>query len=144
MTSGPYIDTSALAKLYVNEAGSSAFQAYVAGLPSGWISRLAVVEFRCLLARRVRAGLISGGDQISARGLFESDIARGLWEVVPLDDQHVVRAAALIDRLASVPLRTLDAIHLATAQSLGASEIATSDQTMVSAGSALGLRVASF
>lgn len=144
MTSGPYIDTSALAKLYVNESGSSAFQAYVVSLRSGWVSRLAVVEFRCLLARRVRARVISVADQASARGLFESDIARGLWEIVPLDDQHVVRAASLIDRLASVPLRTLDAIHLATAQSIGASEIATSDQTLASAGSALGLRIASF
>jgi predicted nucleic acid-binding protein len=140
----PYVDTSALAKLYVNEAGSSAFQTYVAGLTSGWISRLTFLEFRCLLARRVRAKLISSQDQASARGLFESDIARGLWEIVPLDDQHVTRAATLIDRLAHSPLRTLDAIHLAVAQSLGASELATSDQTLASAGGTLGLRVAMF
>lgn len=139
-----YVDTSALAKLYVNEAGSPAFQAYAAGLRSAWISRLAIVEFRCMMARRVRANLLSSQDQASARGLFEADIARGLWEVSPLDDQHAAHAAALIDRLAGVPLRTLDALHLAIARSLGASELATSDQALASAGSALGLRIASF
>jgi hypothetical protein len=144
MSANPYVDTSALAKLYVNEAGSSAFQTYAAGLTTAWVSRLAVIEFRSLLARRVRANSITSRDQASARGLFESDIARGLWEIVPLDDQHVVRAAALVDRMATAPLRTMDAIHLAVAQSLGASELATSDRTLALAGSALGLRVASF
>jgi uncharacterized protein len=139
-----YVDTSALAKLYIPEAGSAAFQSYAARLKSAWISRLAVVEFRCMLGRRVRAKMISPQDQASARGLFEADIARGLWDVVPLDDQHVVHAAALIDRLSGIALRTLDAVHLAVARSLEAGELATSDPTMASAGGALGLRVASF
>lgn len=144
MTPVIYVDTSALAKLYVNEAGSATFQNYVAGLSAAWISRLCVVEFRCLLARRVRANLITANDQISARGLFEMDIARGLWEIVPLDDQHVAHAAALIDRLSGMPLRTLDAVHLAIARSLSATELATGDQTLAAAGGALGLRIASF
>jgi predicted nucleic acid-binding protein len=139
-----YVDTSAVAKLYVNEAGSAAFQQYVAKLGSAWISRLAVVEFRSLLARRVRANLLTAADQLAARGLFEADIARGLWDVVPVDDQHVVNAAAMIDRLAASPLRTLDAIHLAVAQGLSARELATSDQVLAAAGAAIGLRVATF
>lgn len=139
-----YVDTSALAKLYIPELGSAAFQTYIAKRGSAWISRLAVAEFRCLLGRRVRAKMITPQDRASARGLFESDIARGLWDVVPLDDQHVADAAALIDRLPSVALRTLDAVHLSVAQNLRAGELATSDQTMASACGALGLRVVSF
>ena len=139
-----YVDTSALAKLYVPETGSQAFQDYAAGLSSAWISRIAVVEFRCMLARRVRSKAITPQDQASARGLFEADIVRGLWDVVPLEDQHVAQAAALIDRMSNAALRTLDAMHLAVARSLGASELATSDATMASAGGALGFRIASF
>lgn len=139
-----YVDTSALAKLYVNEAGSAAFQQYAAQLGSAYISRLAVVEFRSMLARRLRANMLTGADQLAARGLFEADIARGLWDVVPVDDQHVVDAAAMIDRLGASPLRTLDAIHLAVAQGLGAKEFATGDQVLATASLAIGLRVARF
>lgn len=144
MTASVYVDTSAFAKLYVNEAGSATFQLYAAKLGSAWISRLSVVEFRSVLVRRVRTKLLTREDQVAARGLFETDIARGLWDVVPVDDRHVVDAAALIDRLGSTPLRTLDAIHLAIAQSVGAMELATSDQVLAAAGAALGLRVAAF
>lgn len=144
MTASVYVDTSAFAKLYVNEAGSATFQLYAAKLGSAWISRLSVVEFRSVLVRRVRTKLLTREDQVAARGLFETDIARGLWDVVPVDDRHVVDAAALIDRLSSTPLRTLDAIHLAIAQSVGAMELATSDQVLAAAGAALGLRVAAF
>lgn len=137
-----YIDTSAFAKLYVSEAGSQSFQAYAARLGSGWISRLSVLEFRCLLARRVRAKLLTSRDQAAARDLFEADIARGLWQVAPVEDHHIVLAAGLIDRVAPLPLRTLDAMHLAIAQSLGTKELATSDHTLAAAGTKLGFRMA--
>jgi uncharacterized protein len=51
----PYIDTSALAKWYLNEPRSEDFGAV--------ISRLTVVEFRCLIARRRRAGDIDLEDE---------------------------------------------------------------------------------
>ena len=50
----PYLDTSALAKRYIDEAGSGDFDAFLAKWPHARISRLAVVEFRCLLRRRRR------------------------------------------------------------------------------------------
>ena len=50
--SAPYLDTSALAKWYLNEPHAEAFEAYITRQASAAISRLAVVEFRCLPARR--------------------------------------------------------------------------------------------
>jgi predicted nucleic acid-binding protein len=49
----------------------------------------------------------------------------------------------LIDRHA-IALRTLDALHLAIAQSIGASALATADQQMVCAAKALGLMTVTF
>jgi predicted nucleic acid-binding protein len=142
MSAAVYIDTSAFAKLYVSEAGSQSFQSYAARLGTGWISRLSVLEFRCMLARRVRTNMLTPSDQSAARNLFDADIARGLWQIAPIEDHHIVSAAGLIDRLAPLPLRTLDAMHLAVAQSLGSKEMATSDQTLATAGAKLGLRIA--
>jgi uncharacterized protein with PIN domain len=56
---GPYLDTGALAKWYLNEPFSEQFEAFIQEQPSAAISRLTVVEFRCLLARRRRAGEIT-------------------------------------------------------------------------------------
>ena len=57
--SDPYLDTSALAKWYLNESGSLAFQDFIVQHKRAAISRLTIVEFRCLLARRLRARELS-------------------------------------------------------------------------------------
>ena len=54
-----YLDTSALAKWYLNEAGSEAFVAFLQGLGAAVISSLTVTEMRCLLSRRRRMGDLS-------------------------------------------------------------------------------------
>ena len=47
-----YLDTSALAKWYLNEVGSEAFVGFLQGLDSAVISSLTVTEMRSLLSRR--------------------------------------------------------------------------------------------
>ena len=49
-----YIDTSALAKWYLNESRSEDFAAWIQTEAGAHISTLTVVEMRCLLARRRR------------------------------------------------------------------------------------------
>ena len=53
---GPYIDTSALAKWYLSEASSEELDAE--------ISRLTVVEFRCLPARRPTGEIDAGWKRV--------------------------------------------------------------------------------
>jgi len=50
-----YLDTSALAKWFLNEPGSEVFVAFLQGLGSAVISSLTVTEMRSLLSRRRRA-----------------------------------------------------------------------------------------
>ena len=51
-----YLDTSALAKWDLNEAGSEAFVEFLQGLDSAVISSLSVTEMRSLLSRRRSMG----------------------------------------------------------------------------------------
>ena len=142
--SRPYLDTSAFTKWYVNEAGADEFASFMSGQQGAVISRLGIVEFRCLLARRRRSGELSVELEIETYRLFQDDIAFGVYDVRALLDDHAEVAGGLFDRLPEQPLRTLDALHLATALTTGSDVLATADRTMAAAGEALGLMVERF
>jgi predicted nucleic acid-binding protein len=141
---GPYLDTSALAKWYLNEPLSEQFEAFIREQSSAAISRLTVVEFRCLLARRRRAGEITKSVESRVYASFEQDVGAGFLQVYPVADEHLIAALSLITRLGRYPLRTLDALHLAIAQGIHCRRLATADKTMAGAGKAIGLDVARF
>ncbi len=141
---GPYLDTSALAKWYLNEPFSEAFEAFILEQPAAAISRLTVVEFRCLLARRRRAGEITKAVESRVYAEFEKDVRAGSLQVYPVADGHLIAALALIDRLGRYPLRTLDALHLAIAEGIDCTRLATADKTMADAGKAAGLDIERF
>ncbi|MBM3358525.1 MAG: type II toxin-antitoxin system VapC family toxin [Betaproteobacteria bacterium] len=141
---GPYLDTSALAKWYLNEPFSEEFEAFIREQPSAAISRLTVVEFRCLLARRRRAGEIKRTIESRVFAAFEQDMRAGFLEVFPVADEHLIAALGLVARLGRFPLRTLDAIHLAVARGGNVRQLATADRMMAGAGRAIGLEVVRF
>jgi len=140
----PYIDTSALAKWYLNESRSEDFEAFIRQEPSAAISRLTVLEFRCLLARRRRTGEISRRMEEQLFSVFENDVRRGFLAVHALQDTHALAAIDVLTRLRTHPLRSLDALHLAIAQDLGASTLATADRVLAEAASTLGIRAVRF
>jgi uncharacterized protein len=139
-----YLDTSALAKWYVAEPGSEAFAAFVAEVPDAVISRLTVVEMRCLLARRRRSGMLSAKLETAAYARFTGQIAEGHLRVEPVTDARLIDALDLIQRLPAMPLRTLHALHLAMARATAATAVATADSVMHAAAIELGLEVAFF
>ena len=142
--SAPYVDTSARAKWYLNEASSDAFEAYIGEYAIAAISWLTVIELRCLLARRRRAKELPRATEQATFDLFQTDVRAGYLEIHPLRDDHAATAVGLLDRLPKHPLRTLDALHLAIAEAIGAAQIATADRTMASAARALGFDVVAF
>ena len=111
-----YVDTSALMKWYIAEPLSSDFEAYLADRSGICISRLTVVEFRCALARRRRSKEIDSRYESDAVNTFDSDVRRGYLQVLPIEDARFTDARKLIDQLGVLPLRTLDALHIATAK----------------------------
>jgi uncharacterized protein len=140
----PYLDTSALAKRYLDEAGSDDFDAFLGRRPRALISRLVVIELRCLLKRRLGAGQIDARYEQAALADFADDVRRGHFQVEPLTDRHALMAYDLVDQLLGRSLRTLDALHLAIAQSIGAGVLATADLGMARAAGALGFTVVTF
>jgi predicted nucleic acid-binding protein len=72
-----YVDTSALAKRYINEAGSEEIDAFLGRWPRVLISRLVVLELRCVLQRRRRAGEIGAAYERAAMADDGSACRRG-------------------------------------------------------------------
>ena len=139
-----YLDTSALAKWYLNEAGSEAFVEFLQGLDSAVISSLSVTEMRSLLSRRRRMGDISAELESVLFAALLDDIDRGWLQRYPLDDARFAEATNLIARYPEHPLRTLDALHLTVAAGLGVSIVATADGVMADAALSMGLQVVRF
>ncbi len=108
------------------------------------ISSLTATEMRCLLARRKRMGEISAELEQQIFATFTEDVERGFLSRQPLLDQHAQAAIGLMEQLPQHALRTLDAMHLAIARSIGAQAIATSDHVMASAAALLEMRVIQF
>ena len=141
---GPYLDTSALAKWYLNEPFAAEFEAFIQEQPTAAISRLTVVEFRCLLARRRRAGDVTKSIESRVYAAFEKDIGAGFLQVYPVADEHLIAALSLVTRFGRYPLRTLDALHLAIAQGIHCRQLATADKTMADGARAAGMDVTHF
>ena len=139
-----YIDTSALAKCYIREPRSLDVLAWASEQADPVTSALTLVEFRCLLARRRRAGQIGAELERRAMAEFDSHVRAGGWRVHPGAFGDFAEARDLIDVLPALPLRTLDALHLAAARVLGAREFATADRTQAEAARALGFDVFTF
>jgi predicted nucleic acid-binding protein len=123
-----YLDSSAIVKLVVQEPESAALGRYLRRRRPLISSALARTEV-------TRALLPLGADAI-ARGrevLSRFDLAR-------VNDRVLTAAGSLLPQ----DIRSLDAIHLATAQGLGGdlARVVTYDERMSRAARALGLAVA--
>ena len=108
-----YLDTSALVKLFAVEDGS----ALVRGLLSGpaailLTSRLAYTEAAVSLARMVHLGRILASDLPEHLGALDNYWEESIQEVA-LSEEVLRDARQLAQRF---PLRTYDAIHLASAR----------------------------
>lgn len=139
-----YLDTSALAKWYLNEPRSRQVEDFLQTLPYAIISSLTTLEMSCLLARRRRGGELSAATEARVAARFEQDIADEHLLVLELGDEQVAEALRLIALLPAHPLRTLDALHLAIARWSRVPALATADRIMAAAAEEAGLEVHSF
>ena len=139
-----YIDTSALAKCYIREPRSLDVLDWAEQREDATTAALTLVEFRCLLARRRRAGQIDASLERRALAEFDHHVRGGAWRVHQGSFGDYASARDLIDVLPALPLLTLDALHLAAARAVSAVEFATSDKVQAEAARALGFRVFEF
>jgi predicted nucleic acid-binding protein len=124
-----YLDSSALVKLVTREPESAALRKHLRPLDR----RISSVLARAEVLRTAR--ILGRGPLRVARAVLRR------MELVSIDPDLLERAAFLDPPT----LRTLDAIHLATALLMGdqLSEVVTYDQRMIDAAEVLGVQVAS-
>lgn len=122
-----YVDTSALVKLVVDERDAAALRRFLEGFDEHTTSRVGIVETRRALGR------------------VPADATTIDWIMAPIGpidfDAAIAATAALIQPPA---IRTLDAIHLATALTLyRVDAFVTYDERLAEAARLLGFAVAS-
>ena len=139
VSSPVYLDTSALAKIYIAEAESDALETMLVGRRDLFVSDLAVSELTSTIARRAREAELSAAQ---ARRLYQRvlrDLAGGEFRRAELTAATHRAAERLLMGLGRrVALRAADALHLALAGIAGARVLVTFDRRMETAARALG------
>lgn len=139
-----YVDTSALAKRYIAERGSDAFDAFLMQQPDDYvISPLVATELESVVQRLLRERLIDRAFAAQVRQAFANDLTAALWSMRPFPSVSLGRAQELLRKLAA-PLATLDALHLAMALEFECTAIATGDRQLAKAATEQGLGVHTF
>jgi predicted nucleic acid-binding protein len=124
-----YLDSSALVKLVVMEPESAGLRRY--------LRRRRPLVTSALARTEVLRALLLEGEQGIARGR----VVLASVDLVRVNDRVLNAAGVLLPG----DLRSLDAIHLATAQQLGSDlgQIVTYDDKMLNAANRLGFKVVS-
>lgn len=144
MSDNVYLDTSVLAKWYLNEQGTSEVTNYILSVERAVISSLTISEMRCLLARRRRMHDFNEKIEHQIYATFLNDIDRGYLTVENFLDHYFIHASHLIDSLPTIPLRTLDALHLSIIQQHNIPCLASADEVMIKAAKKMNIAVKNF
>lgn len=133
-----YLDTSVLVKRYTAEPDSEAVDEVVVGFTLV-SSELALGEVWSAFLAKERAKTLSSASRQQAWRAFLGDIEEGVLRLIPLDGVMIREANEIMLRVhPHVPLRTLDAIHLATYGSVITGPIFTKHKRMLAAAKLLG------
>lgn len=134
-----YLDTAILVKLLVREQ-DSAFYATLVGGHIAWSSRIIVTESFSALLRKEREGTITAAHRRKAWKQIEQDIAARRLNLVPLGAEVLARANGILETChPEIALRSLDAIHVASAEQCQSWPLCSNDGRIREASRKLGL-----
>jgi predicted nucleic acid-binding protein len=137
-----YLDTSVAAKLFIPEPDSDECELIVGGL-GFFSSELLIGELWSATLAKERSRHISAAARARIWECFENLLSTGAVQLVPLNGIIVRESVEIMSQVhPEVPLRTLDAIHLATYLSVDAGPLFTRDQRMIEAARRLNLPLA--
>jgi predicted nucleic acid-binding protein len=141
-----YWDTSCILPLYIPEP-QSAELSELAGSQTEPLISSQILGFEFLFAVHARAARkeVPASFASKVQRKFLSDLDAGRFLLVPLGEEMLKQLVQITTGLAKRPpvleMRTLDGIHLVTAQKLGSEEVVTNDKRMRKAAQALGMGV---
>jgi len=140
-----YWDTSALGKLYFPEPDSADFVQKASVDPAIATTRLALYEMRRIAFRKESEGFIQAGTAESVLAQVDQDVAAGQIRIVGMDArveaEFNIIMAICYRHAPPLPVRTLDALHLASARIDHQSELVATDKRMRDAAKLLGVSV---
>jgi len=125
-----YLDSAIIVKLLVREADSDWFDRHLAGQHFE-SSELALTEVRSALLAKERAGQITSRERVAGGEKLRSLVEDQVLRLLALNRAVLERASAI--QLAChprIPLRTLDALHVATCDLHRSGALATTDARM--------------
>ena len=136
-----YLDSGIIVKLLVREPDSEFFDSALSGqvLDS---SELCLTEVSSALLAKERNGAISARERKRAVNQFEMLIRDEILRLLPLDIRILHRASAIIEAChPRIPLRTLDALHVATCDLHECDGLCTTDHRMRLAAAQLAMKL---
>jgi predicted nucleic acid-binding protein len=132
-----YAETSAVLRWLFADEGGEAVRARLAGAAKVTSSRLTLIETRRVVQRAQHEGRITAAQSADLLAVFAQ--AASTWAVLEVSEEVARRAE---ERFPNEPVRTLDAIHLASAlflrQSFPDLEIVSADERVVANAALLG------
>ncbi|MBL8075272.1 MAG: type II toxin-antitoxin system VapC family toxin [Nitrospira sp.] len=134
-----YVDTSVLAAYYCPEPISLLAERTLRSLTSPVISDLTLVELTSAVSRKMREKTLSREEGARILTQFETHLEEGYYRVLPVRTRDYRVARSWLAQLQGT-LRTLDSLHLAVAESAGASTL-TADKRLAAEAQAIGLPV---
>jgi predicted nucleic acid-binding protein len=105
-----YAETSAVLRWLFAEEGGAAIRSALAAAEKVTSSRLALIETRRVVRRAEREGRITGAQAADLLAVFAQ--ATSTWALLEISEEVARRAEGSFP---NEPVRTLDAIHLASA-----------------------------
>lgn len=145
MTLPLYWDTSALLKCYAPEPDSGAYRTLLCDRPRVAICFMHRIEMAYALRQKESRGEILPTAARRLTALFDRDSDEGRFVVLPWGPDLVKAARDVLEHSASeqesVPIRTLDGIHLAAARAVGVPGIVSTDKRMRAAAAAIGFDI---
>ncbi len=137
-----YWDTSALGKLYFPEADSPVFAQKAANLAAIVTARLALYEMRRVAFRKEAEGLIPVNAADAVLSQLDRDVVAGNIQLLEMDNRIEAEFGAIMAHCyrhaPTLPIRTFDAIHLASARVAGETEMVATDRRLREAAARLG------
>jgi predicted nucleic acid-binding protein len=109
-----YLDTSVLAAYYCPEPLSEKVEKLILKAIRPCLSSLTEVELASAISRKIREKNLSPEDGNKIFNQFQTHLKESLFRLITVEDRHYQTAKNWILQFA-VPLKTLDALHLAIA-----------------------------
>jgi predicted nucleic acid-binding protein len=131
-----FLDSSALAKRYIEEKGSDRVEAILSSASGLAVSVLCVPEIVSALCRRRRERKLSTEEYRNAKASVLSDLDDAT--LIGITEEVVAQAVALLERF---PLRSADALHVACAAEWSTDLFVSADDRQCRAARAHGLKV---